>query len=68
MVTFNKLEKWQQKDCLYCGDQAVQQATTNIGKVGIAIRCCLKESCKHQAEKAANEIVQKLRDQKRASH
>lgn len=66
-ITFVKLEDWQEKNCLYCGDNAVQQAGTKENK-NIAIRCCLKEDCKRQAETAAGEIVQKLRSMKKAAH
>lgn len=58
-VTFNQLGNYQSLDCLYCGNQAVQQADTQkIGGYSASIRCCANPECMAQAKKSAKDCME----------
>ena len=59
-VTFARLAKYQSHDCLFCGNQATQQAETpKIKGYSAAIRCCPDPSCTAQAKTSAQDCMKK---------
>jgi len=56
-VTFQPLSVWQKPNCLFCKDDATQEAFSARGRNLATIRCCGKLSCKRKAAASARGFV-----------